>query len=418
MRNKMKANLVLALTLLPAVLFCSCSRRAQKSIDQTPQATAYGFPDKDLATRNNHFALDLLRQLPIEEQNAVFSPFSISAALAMTYAGARNLTAQQMVNTLNFDPDQETFHLDYQQYLEVLSELAKGDVRLNVANSIWAQQDYHFLPDYFAKLQAHYQAKVQQVNYRADREAIRLQINQWVYEETREKIEDLIPPMVLTPDTRMVLVNAIHFFGPWQKEFDKELTQTLPFHNIAGEKTLTDFMFRKDSFSYYEDETCQALELPYSEEGFSMVLMLPSEDISLQEFEIHLSADKFSSIIDQMQKKNAEIFIPRFEANTKINLEEVLSAMGMPEAFSNKADFSGMTGYTDLKIDQIIHQAVIEVQEEGTEAAAATAVVMIVKTSVGMDEEKIVFRADRPFLFAIKDNTYNSILFMGRVVQL
>lgn len=413
----MRATVLLAITLLSALVFYSCSRRAQKSMEQTPQSGVSAVLEKNLAERNNHFAFDLLHQLPLEDKNAVFSPFSISAALAMTYAGARELTAQQMVNTLYFDPDQEAFHQDYQQYLELLNKMAEEDVQLNAANSLWAQKNHHFLPEFFATLETRYKANVQQVNYAGDREAIRHQINQWVYEQTRKKIEDLIPPMVLTPDTRMVLVNAIHFYGPWLKEFDKEQTRPLPFHAISGEKISTDFMFREDTFSYYEDDELQAIALPYSGEDFSMVIMLPSIEKGLQTFEQSLTAEKFSGIINQMEQKKAEAYIPRFEATTKIKLEEVLSAMGMPGAFSNKADFSGMTGEKDLKIDQVIHQAVIEVQEEGTEAAAATAVVMIVKTAIGMDDEKIVFRADRPFLFAIKDNTYNSILFMGRVVN-
>ncbi len=409
-------KVLLALTLLSTLVFYGCSRRTQKSLQANEPVLPEGMIEKPLAERNNHFAFSLYRQLPVENENFVMSPFSISSALAMTYAGAREQTAEEMARTLMFHPDQEVFHPEYGEFLQGLREQAGEAIQLNLANSLWVQQDHPFLPGFFELVETRHGALVMPVNYLGDREAIRQDINDWVYEETREKIENLIGPMVLTEDTRMVLVNAVHFFGPWKQEFDPERTSQDYFTGLDGQRSQADFMYASEEFLYYEEEQFQVLSIPYSEDRFSMVLLLPSRDSSLPEVEATLDADRFKNIINRLETRKVNVLLPRFEAESQIDLEEVLAAMGMPRAFSNRADFSGMTGETDLKIDKVIHKAMIEVAEEGTEAAAATAVVMIVKTSVD-PEERTVFRADRPFFFAIRDNRYNSVLFMGRVVR-
>ncbi len=369
-----------------------------------------------LPMRNNQFAFDLLNHIPYDNDNMVVSPFSISTALAMTYTGAREGTLREMVEVMHFDPNQQRFHNEFGDYLTSLNEMAAENIQLNIANSLWAQEDYHFLDSFFEINKKYYGSETFQVNFRTNREQVRLDINDWVYDETREKIQDLIAPGVLTDDTRLVLVNAIHFFGPWLTEFDPDVTRENIFYLANGENVRTDFMSRTDTFKYAENDRMQVLEIPYSGGDFSMLLILPSEDLALQDMEKEMDAQSYAEIINSLQEKEVDVFVPKYEAETKLDLEETLQKMGMQQAFNRYADFSGMTGDLDLVIDKVIHQAMIEVAEEGTEAAAATAVVVIRKTAID-PEPRTVFMANRPFMFFIKDNKHQSILFTGRVMN-
>ncbi|MEE4175874.1 MAG: serpin family protein [Bacteroides sp.] len=401
------------------LFFSSCNKKNKSLVTTTSGRNMEEVMELPLPQRNNLFAFDLLKAIPEYKENFIISPFSISSALAMTYAGADGKTKDEMMATLYFDPEQERFHPEYSNYMLRLRELAGDKVQLNIANNLWAQQGYHFRPQYFDLLERNYGTTLNEVDfYRGDREQIRLDINQWVYDETREKISDLILPGILTEDSRLVLVNAVHFFGPWAVEFDKNMTRQDYFTNINGERQLTEFMFRTDKLPYFASDQMEAIELSYDGGDFSMLIFLPKQGISLPELEANLTADDFIAAIAGMEEKDVHVIVPKFKAETKTDLEDLLAMMGMPLAFSNKADFSGMTGEMDLKIDKVIHKAMIEVAEEGTEAAAATAVVIIRKTAIAPDEEQnITFKADRPFLYFIKDNRFNSILFMGRQLK-
>ncbi len=401
--------------LLLAGFLWGCSHRTHQTHEQeeSPQEPT----DKtDIPMQNNEFAFDLMRQIPVDNENVVISPFSISTALAMTYAGARETTMEQMAEVMHFDLDQDRFHQAYGAYLREMKTRAADHIELNIANSLWAQDDYHFLDSFFETVEANYDSKTFQVNFKEHHQQITKDINDWVYDETSEKIEDLIAPNVLTNDTRLVLVNAIYFLGAWMKEFDPDLTTEDLFYLRDREMASTDFMRRSDTLPYYEDETRQMLEIPYSGGDFSMLFMLPAEGKSLEEFERNANAASFADMIEKMDEQEVEVFVPSFEAETQIDLENILAHMGMENAFNRFADFSGMTGDLDLVLDKVIHQAVIEVAEEGTEAAAATAVVVIRKTAIDPDEPPI-FRANRPFLFFVKDNTTQNILFSGRVMN-
>ncbi len=393
------------------VIFAGCSHKAKKTDTSMQHEEQIPIP-----MANNNFAFDLLKEIPYDDDNMVVSPFSISTALAMTYTGAREATLEEMATVMHFDRNQERFHKEYGEYLASLNKLAADNIQLNIANSLWAQEDYHFLDSFFEINKQHYDSETFQVNFQTNREQVRTDINDWVYDETREKIKDLIVPGVLTDDTRLVLVNAIHFFGPWLTEFDPDVTRENVFFLQDRQTVMADFMFRSEHFNYYQDEQLQALEIPYSGEDFSMLLVLPGEGVPLQDIEKEMDADAFAQIIAEMQHTEVDVFVPKYEAETKLDLEETLMAMGMQRPFNRMADFSGMTGKLDLKIDKVIHQAMIEVAEEGTEAAAATAVVVIRKTSIDPDP-RTVFMANRPFMFFIKDNTHNSILFTGRVMN-
>ncbi len=398
------------------MLICiSCSRHVQQSTTQDEQREM-AMNSMPFPASNNRFAFDLLKVLPPDSENFVISPFSISAAMAMTYAGARGETKEQMARVMHFKNDDTGFHQVYGEYLAELDQMAGDSISLNIANSLWAQQDYHFLDSFFEVIESDYDSQTFQADFMADRESIRMDINDWVYKQTAENIDNLIARGVLTADTRLVLINAIHFFGPWLEEFDAELTREDTFYPSPGEQSQAYFMSKRDTFPYFEDENMQVLEMPYAEGNFSMMMILPAEGNELVQVEESLDAICFFRLTRQVRPTAVELHLPRFDAQTKVDLEETLASMGMTDAFADYADFSGMTGQRDLKIDKVIHQAMIEVAEKGTEAAAATAVVAIRKSAVEQDAYTI-FHADRPFLFFIKDNEHQSILFAGRVMD-
>lgn len=418
MKNYLNITLLFCLAAI-IIIVLSCNRKTKNIAKSTSGISLEEIMELPQPLRNNFFAFDLLNAMPDYENNLVISPFSISAALAMTYAGAAGKTEKEMAQTLFFDLNQNEFHPDFSLYITRLREMAGDKVQLNIANNLWAQKDFQFRQEFFDLIELNYGTRLNQVDfYKGDRELIRQEINQWVSEETREKINDLIAQDVLTEDTRLVLVNAIHFFGPWMIEFDRDLSRKDYFTGFDGKKKLTDFMYKADSLPFFQNEQMSALELTYSGGDFSMLIFLPNQDISLQEFEQNFGASEFLSAIRELKLMEVEAIIPKFSIETQVNLEDLLAEMGMPLAFSNKADFSGMTGDTNLKIDKVIHKAMIDVAEEGTEAAAATAVVIIMKTSIEPEpKHRISFKADRPFLYVIKDNRFNSILFIGRQLK-
>jgi len=366
---------------------------------------------------NNRFALDFYSKIKEEEENIFFSPYSLSVALAMTYEGARNKTEEEMRNVFYF-PKEDSFRR--QSYLSLDSWLTREETEheLNIANALWAQKDFPFLQEYFDIITAYYQGLIENLDFIKDPEGSRIKINKWVEEKTKEKIKDLIPKGLINNLTRLVLTNAIYFKGEWVQEFDKKETKETDFY-VTPEKTVkVDMMRRLDEeaeFPYYEKENLQILEMPYSGEETSMLVLLPKKH-NLEEIEKQLTLENLSTWQDNLEEQEVRVYFPKFKLETKYLLKEVLMQMGMPSAFTGFADFSGMTGKKDLMIDQVIHQAFVEVDEKGTEAAAATAVIML---PTAMPEGPIipVFRADRPFIFLIQEKETGSILFMGRVLN-
>lgn len=365
---------------------------------------------------NNLFAFDLYKELQKakENQNLFFSPFSISSALAMTYAGARNETEKVMSRTLYFTMDQQLLHDNFNTLLSRTNRNQNG-IQLNIANALWAQKEYTFLDSYFQLVTLKYSAGLEYVNFRnnKDRELARLKINQWVEDKTNDKIKELIKEGILNDMSRLVLVNVIYFLGKWETEFKKELTKQDTFH-ITKEKTVQIlFMHQISTLKYFENEELQAVEIPYEGEKTSMVIILLRNRQDKNKFKEAVSYKQYIETTANMKMETVELYIPKLKATGDFRLEDPLSALGMSIAFSDKADFSGMTGSVDLQIDKVIHQSFIEVSEEGTEAAAATAVIMREKT---VSENKI-FKANQPFMLFIKDNETESILFMGNIVN-
>ncbi len=383
-------------------------------------------PDpQSLAQANNQFALDLYGQVKNAPGNIFLSPYSLSTALAMTYAGARENTARQMAHTLHFGMEGNKLHAAFAALQDRMAAIQKtGQVQLAVANSLWPEESRVFLQPYLDLAKTYYGVAITPLDYRNAPEAARLTINAWVEDRTRNRIKDIITS--LKPDTRMVLVNAIYFKGNWLSQFSKEATQDQPFH-LAADKTvsapLMTFKQKVPEFGYWEDETLQALELPYVGNDLSMVILLPRNKDGLTDQEGTLTAANLTKWTGHLKKQKVTVYLPRFRLTWgTTDLKDGLAALGMVDAFDpEKADFSGMDGNKPghgqdwLCISRVLHKAFVEVNEEGTEAAAATAVVMIRLT--GMPAPSPTFRADHPFLFLIRERQTGSILFMGRLAD-
>ncbi|MEW6618504.1 MAG: serpin family protein [bacterium] len=372
---------------------------------------------KAVVNGNTQFALDLYSKLKeTTEANLFFSPYSISVALAMTYGGARGNTAKEMENSLHFTLKEKT-HLAFAELDTRLDEVQrKRKVQLHIANSLWPQKDYRFLPEYISLIKQHYGVSITPLDYtKAVEEACRI-INKWVEDETKEKIKDLIRKGGLNPLVRLVLVNAIYFKGDWASQFDPKQTANINFTLLNGEKKRVPMMQQKGKFRYREIEKAQLLELPYIGKQLSMIILLPQDPNGLSDIENQLSERKLDSWFSNLTEEEVKVYLPKFKITWgTFELNDQLKALGMRDAFVfSRADFSGMDGTKDLYISLVLHKAFVEVNEEGTEAAAATAVTM----KVGGRLPRIrTFKADHPFVFFIRDNTTGSILFLGRVVD-
>jgi len=389
----------------------------------------------EAAECNNEFAVDLYSQLMEDDGNLFFSPYSISTALAMVYAGARGRTEAQMASTLHFDMSQEELHLTFAQIIDDLNSKSKmAGNELNVANALWAQKGYPFLDDYMKLVGESYRAEADELDFSTAPEESRVTINRWAEERTKEKIKDLIPEGIITELTTLVLTNAIYFKAAWEGQFKADRTKDEDFMLPGGETVKVPMMMQTARYGYAEEEDFQILEMPYSGRLLSMIVFLPKEKDGLKEFERGLAvikltgptmredidktplATRISDWMGKIRSRHVAVSMPRFNTTSSFKLNEVLVSMGMKDAFSMAADFSGMTGNKELYISAVLHKAYVDVNEEGTEAAAATAAVMD-REAVVKPVEPVVFKADHPFMFLIRDNSTESILFMGRVID-
>ncbi|HTV40706.1 MAG TPA: serpin family protein [Candidatus Sulfotelmatobacter sp.] len=367
---------------------------------------------------NSEFALDLYARLRTGEGNVFFSPYSISTALSMTYAGARAETANQMARTLHFVLPTGQLHPAFFELKTNLDEIQKkGQVRLAVANSLWPQIGFKFRTDYLTLCEQYYASAIVPVDFVHHTEAARTKINDWVSDRTNEKIPELIKPGMLDEENRLVLVDAIYFKGDWETKFNANRTQDQPFHISSGKSITARLMEQTEDFGYAEFPDLQVLEMPYAGGQISMVVLLPRDVDGLTNLEAHLTPANLKSWMSPLGRQKVHVFFPRFTFRSQFLLADTLSDMGMPDAFDPfKADFSGMDGRKDLYISSVIHEAYVKVDEEGTEAAAATAV-MMTELILARPPPIPTFRADHPFLFLIRDNQTGSILFLGRVMD-
>jgi serpin B len=356
------------------------------------------------------------------DQNTFFSPASIAAAVAMTAAGARGETEKQMYAVLGFDAaaDRQRMHETFAELMKQANGAggAARGYQLSIANRLWAQSGFQFLPAFLDVTRKQYGAQLEQVDFAQHTDAARLAINQWVEKQTADKIKDLIKPGDVTAQTRLVLTNAIYFKGSWATPFKKELTKDEPFHLAADDKTATvPMMHRSGAYAYAEDDAAQVLEMPYAKDEVSLVIVLPRKADGLATVEKGMDAKWLADATKRLAKRDTvQVALPRFKMTAEFRLSKVLARLGMPLAFdASKADFSGMSTEQRLVIDEVIHKAFVDVNEEGTEAAAATAVTM--RAMAMRPTTPVVFRADHPFMFFIRDTRSGTILFMGKVMN-
>ena len=367
-----------------------------------------------IAEGNSNFASDLYQQIKPEPVNIFYSPISISSALAMTYAGARGETLNQISKTLYFSKNQEELHKSYNVLITELSNSKSEGIQLNIANSLWLQENMKINDQFLSITEKYYNAGVIPVNFITDPEKSRLEINNWVESNTNKKITNLLPDGSIHSQTMMVLVNAIYFKGRWDKTFDKTQNTSDIFYVFKTCQTQATFMNNYINTNYYEDNLLSIVEIPYTNHGQSLFIILPKEKYGLMDVEKIFEQKSIPGYLEKMTHRRVNLSIPKFKTEATYDLKIHLSKMGMPVAFTNNADFSGITGDKSLAIDKVIHKAYIDVNEEGTEAAAATAVTMR-KTSMMLDEVR--FKADHPFIYLIRDNETNTILFVGRLMD-
>ncbi|PVV82721.1 serpin family protein [Dehalogenimonas alkenigignens] len=417
-------KLLLPIVLFAALLFSGCARPTYgeelKSGKPRLPPSAPATDVSELVAGNTEFALALYQLLKAEDGNIFYSPYSISAALAMTYGGARGETERQMADTLRFTLGQSRLHAAFNALDTALNSRGQGakgkddePFVLKVVNALWGQRDFKFETSYLDLLAENYGAGLRLVDFIKDTENSRQTINNWVAKETEQRIKDLLPQGSVNDLTRLVLTNAVYFNGGWLNPFSEDATRGGAFNLLDGRKVIVPMMFQSSGMGYAVGEGYQAVELKYDGGELSMVIILPAEG-AFGAFENSLGSAKLASILAALKNNTVNLTMPKFEFDSEFGLKETLAALGMPVAFSDSADFSGMTGRRDLQIQDVVHKSFISVDEAGTEAAAATGVV-VGTTSVPLDPATVTL--DRPFIFLIRDIASGALIFTGRVVD-
>jgi serpin B len=380
-------------------------------------ASVLGGPDTaGVVKGNNRFGFDLYRRLASQDGNLFLSPFSISTALAMTSAGAKGETADQMTRVLHFPPQEELHPALARLMHEINAGGEKKAFQLSTANALWGASDCLFRPEFLKLVKDNYGANLTNLDFARDAEGARHTINTWVEKETNDKIRDLIGPGVLNARTRLVLTNAIYFKGKWETPFKKDRTKDESFRVAAGKEIKAPLMHETARLGYMASDEFQALELPYAGQDLSMLVLLPRKD-DVTALEKKLTSELVDDVVAKLERQEVIVSLPRFKTTAKFELSRTLAEMGMPLAFSAKADFSGMTTASEpLEISDVIHKAFVDVNEEGTEAAAATAVA-VRAAAIARPKPVPVFRADHPFVYLIRDVRNGSVLFLGRLAD-
>jgi len=418
----LSGTLIVAL-LLPLVSGCALSGGGSVVSADTPREAAPAVTDTEVASVANGvngFGLDLYRALAAEQDGNLFlSPYSIALALTMTYAGARGQTAQEMADVLGLVLPDARLHqamnaLDLALHAGEDREMDSYDPPIfRSANALWGQKGLGFEQALLETLAANYGAGMRVMDFAKTEEA-RVAINDWVEEQTEDRIQDLIKPGILSAMTRLVLTNAVYFKAQWQNPFLESATQDGSFNQLDGSAVTVPMMRQTESLGYYAEEGLQVVELPYAGGSHSMLILLPEEG-GLAELAAELDEARLRALLDGLERQSVALTLPRFEYEAEFELGEMLAAMGMPTAFGDGADFTGMTTEADLFISEVVHKAWVAVDEEGTEAAAATAVIMV---ESAMPMEPVEMTVDRPFLFAIRHRGTGTLLFLGQVVEL
>ncbi len=395
-------------TLFIAALLIGISTKSECNVDAATTPAVNGA---------NRFAFDLYGQLKEKPGNLFFSPYSISTCLALTFAGARGNTEKQMAKVLHFDGEPATVHAAFG---ELQSQLGKAGnqkgIELSIANALWAQQGHPFLPAFLKTASTDYQARVKQADFKTDAAGVTRQINNWVADKTNDKIKDILPPGLLNAQSSLVLANAIYFKGIWATPFIPRATSKQPFHLTADSQVESALMHQTEEMPYMENEAYQAVEIPYAGKQLALVIILPRAVDGCAKLESQLTADFLAEARAYMKPKKVELSLPKFEMNSGFALRDTLERMGMVDAFGS-ADFSGMDGMKDLFLSAVQHKAWVEVNEQGTEAAAATVAITKRSAIAKPIDPPVVFRADHPFIFLIRDTASGAVLFLGRLAS-
>jgi serpin B len=379
-------------------------------------AAALPGADSRITPAMNAFTTASYKQLMGGDANLILSPFNIATALSMALAGARGQTAEEI---------QSVLHLHYDSTYDsalgaLLAGLAKagdtGGNELHTANGLWVQKGFPIQPAFENTLADNYHAPLTPLDFIANPEAARSRINLWTEEHTKEKIKDLLPAGSLDARTRLVLTSAIYFYGKWQDPFVASRTQPAPFTLPAGATTQASFMNQTSEFGYSETPSAQVLEMRYAGTGFAFDVLLPKTPTGLRGLEKSLTPGNLTFWLGNLTIRSVQVSLPKFRAESGFSLRQALSTMGMPTCFTAKADFSGIGPQPGLAISEVVHKAFVDVSEQGTEAAAATGIAMPT-VSMRMPEQPVVFRADHPFLFLIRDTRTGVVLFIGRLMD-
>jgi serpin B len=425
MRQPLFGTAVAALVGLAGLAGCNgfdsrAVETAQKTAEENPEGgppVAWSADMQIAADGGNQFACDLYGKLRDKDGNLFFSPYSIHTALAMTAAGARGTTRDQMVRVLHLPADEA-------------KALATGDLgrfyttrsapyTLTTANALWGQKGYPWRPEFLATLKERFGAGAQEADFATQPEVERTRINRWVEEKTQDRIKNLLQAGQINELTRLVLTNAIYFKGAWTEEFKPANTQEAPFRLATGGTVPVPLMHRKGRYAYTEGEGFQAVAMPYKGDDLAMIVVLPREPGGLPAVEKQLTAENLARWIAKMTQEEVQLSLPRFRSSHRFEPDHELRVLGMIDAYDPaKADFSGMVDTAArerLSVSKVVHQSFVDVNEEGTEAAAATAVVLNAPSPVPPPPK--VFRADRPFVYLIRDTRHGTILFLGRLTN-
>jgi serpin B len=372
--------------------------------------------DSRIAPAMNAFTAAAYKQVAKGDANLILSPFNIGTALSMVLSGARGRTAEEIQSVLHahYDPGYDA------ALASLLADLAQaGNVQGNellAANAVWTQKGFPILPAFEKTLADTYHAPLRAADFVASPEIARSLINNWTREHTKDKIKDLFPAGSLDSRTRLVLASAIYLYGRWQTPFQTSSTKPAPFYPKAGATVQANFMYQTARFGYSEIPSAQILEMRYAGTGIAFDVLLPKTRTGLPELEKSLTPEKLTGWVGALPFREVQVSLPKFRVESGFSLARTLSAMGMPTAFTDQADFSGISSKENLAISQVEHKAFVDVSERGTEAAAATGMAMTT-TAMRVPEPPVVFRADHPFLFLIRDTRSGVVLFIGRLMN-
>jgi len=418
MASKIVIGLVIAIVVVAGLLIWNGFFRGGNIIPVAPAnhtATPINQTAGNVAEANNLFAFDLYSQYKSNEGNIFYSPYSISTAVAMVYEGAKGQTASEIAKVFYFPLDNEARRNGFKSQYENINQPNQA-FKLSTANALWVEKTYSLSPDYLSITSQYYDGNITNLDFKTDSENSRIIINDWIEGKTNDKIKDLIPSGAVGESTRLVLTNAVYFLGNWTNKFTEEATSEQDFRITSSNIIKAQTMHQTNYFNYAEDKGMQALEMNYRGDKLSMIVLLPTAS-DTKALESLLTPEKLKDIRSKLSSNEVQVSLPKFKFETKYFMADTLKEMGMPTAFKGGiADFSGMSGSKDLYIGSVIHQAYVAIDEDGTEAAAATAVIMETTSIPPQDKPKPkIFKADHPFIFLIQDKETGTILFMGRV---